>query len=61
MESKLVEDITVECDNGNDCPKGLICEKNTCKNPGPSSVYVVRGKNKYPISYKFDHTFHKSF
>ena len=58
-EPILVGDIIIQCNNGNDCPIGLICEKNTCRKPGPSSMYILRGKHKYPISQKLDHTFDK--
>ena len=47
QEPKLVGDISVKCDIGSDCPIGLICEKKTCRKPGPSSVHIIKGKHKY--------------
>ena len=58
-EPKLVGDIIIRCNNNNDCPIELMCENNTCRKPGPSSVYILRGKHKCPIFQKLDHTFDK--
>ena len=46
QEPKLDGDVSVRCDNGMDCPIGLICKKNTCTKPGSSSVHEVKGKHK---------------
>ena len=60
LEPNLVGDISVRCDKGTECPIGLICEKNTCTKPGPSSIHLVKGKHKYIIKFlKIDHTFDK--
>ena len=50
LETNLVGEISVRCDNDTDCPIGLICEKNICTKPGPSSIHLVKGKHKQPIS-----------
>ena len=50
LEPNLVGEISIRCDKGTDCPIELICEKNTCKKPGPSSIHLVKGKHKQPIS-----------
>ena len=60
LEPNLVGDISVRCNKGTECPIGLICEKNTCTKPGPSSIHLVKGKHKYIINFlKIDHTFDK--
>ena len=38
---KLVEDIFDQCNNDIDCPIGLICEKNTCRKPGPVPIGII--------------------
>ena len=50
LEPNLVGEISVRCDKGTDCPIGLICKKNTCTKPGPSSIHLLKGKRKQPIS-----------
>ena len=50
LEPNLLGEISVRCDKGTDCPIGLICEKNTCTKPGPSSIHLLKGKRKQPIS-----------
>ena len=52
LEPNLVGEISVRCDIGTDCPIGLICEKNICTKPDPSSIHLVKGKHKQPISQK---------
>ena len=50
LEPNLLGEISIQCDKGTDCPIGLICEKNICTKPGPSSIHLVKGKHKQPIS-----------